>query len=330
MGGSKTMLKRQLDLNLSVPEPEFIGGIFPRKFFSVIASAPGVGKSWFVLRMLMELSAGGQIFNELSLNEPQRKVLCFCGENGFDMYIQRAKKLVGIPFNMMNTAIYSARETFMQEDNFMIDDTRGKRNIHEIMQLEKPDIVFFDTLISFHTSDESSMRDMTVIYDFLGKLAEYYNCAVVVIHHLRKRKSRDSTKISQDDLIGSSALTRLAALVISLIRIKNNTIMVRCLKSWYKYFQEFSFRLEDTEDEKIKFHTDFTTEFGLNLPERLKRLFHQIKSDPEKPNEITLSEASKILQCSLQALQYSFKKFCNDGILSVKETVGIQKIYIIN
>ena len=330
MGRGKNMLKRQLDLNLSVPEPEFIGGIFPRKFFSVIASAPGVGKSWFVLRMLMELSAGGQIFNELSINEPQRKVLCFCGENGFDMYIQRAKKLVGIPFNMMNTAIYSSRETFLQEGNFMIDDVTGKRNIHEIMQSEKPDIVFFDTLISFHTSDESSMRDMTTIFDFLGKLAEYYNCAVVIIHHLRKRKSKDSMKISQDDLIGSSALTRLAALVISLTRIKNDKVLVRCLKSWYKYFTEFSFKLEDVEDEKIKFNTDFTTDFSLNVPERLKRLFHQIKSDPEKPNEISLTEASKILQCSVQSLQYSFKKYCNDGILTFKEVAGNSKIYTIN
>ena len=68
---------------------ENIAGLFPRGYLSIIASAPGVGKTWFMLYLTCQLSLGKDIFN--STHEP-KKILILSGETGSTMLNRRLGK----------------------------------------------------------------------------------------------------------------------------------------------------------------------------------------------------------------------------------------------
>jgi predicted NACHT family NTPase len=82
-------LHKTIDRSIYTPPPEMIGGMFPRRFLSVIIAAPGTGKTWLVQRLASDLSIGGAVLDGLCESEP-KNVLIFAGEAGVDTLIQRA------------------------------------------------------------------------------------------------------------------------------------------------------------------------------------------------------------------------------------------------
>ena len=48
-----------LDPTKNIPPQEFVGGIFPRKYVSLLIAPPGTGKTIFVQKFVSDLSMGG-------------------------------------------------------------------------------------------------------------------------------------------------------------------------------------------------------------------------------------------------------------------------------
>jgi len=137
------------------------------------------------------------------------------------------------------------------------------------MDYEKPDIIFIDTLISFHTADESKQGEMTEIYQFLLNVAKTFNCAVVVNHHTRKRSNKGgNSPLKQDDVIGTNAGIRLASCVYIAEqedeKLSDNdgmpTVWIRNVKSWDKKLPDLSYKFtEELYTRKL----DFLLSWGL-------------------------------------------------------------------
>ena len=51
---------------------------------------------------------------------------------------------------------------------------------------EKPDLVILDPLVELHSLDENDNTALRLVVAHLRELAQHYNCAVVLIHHVRK------------------------------------------------------------------------------------------------------------------------------------------------
>ena len=93
----KGMMK-PFDTSTQVTHTEFIGGLFPRGYVSVIVAPPGTGKSLAVQKIFTDLSNGGKFLvgskgDETSCfkdNEPQRKCIILCGELGEQGLRERA------------------------------------------------------------------------------------------------------------------------------------------------------------------------------------------------------------------------------------------------
>ena len=132
----------------------------------------------------------------------------------------------------------------------MLDDEKeGWHNVLVLIDEVKPDIIFFDTLSSFHTRDENKATDMKPIIQNLSKVARDKNIAIVLNHHSRKRTSKERTlSLSQDDVIGSSIFNRLVGLIIGIEPMKENekVLLVRPLKTWFSAFMPFTYQI--TED----------------------------------------------------------------------------------
>lgn len=236
------------DLRRSISEEtlptQFVGGVFPRKHLSILSSAPGIGKTWFLLKLSLDLCNGGAIFTSLTDHEPQRKVLFMCGETGLEMLIERSK-LLEAEINADNLSLYSMADFARHDIDITLDNPEGMKNFRNIVKGEKPDIVIIDTLISFRNDDENASKETSRLLRKLIGIATDFDCAILISHHVRKQKQQEDNKArSQDDIIGSSAIIRLCGTAFIMERKNNNTyIHLRCVKSWWEKPQDIFWRL---------------------------------------------------------------------------------------
>lgn len=235
---------------------EFIGGLFPRKQVSIIASEPGCGKTWAMLQTCADLSSSftwGKFYG-LSFVEQDRKCMLLIGDTGKEMISERIK-MMGLEekINEQNIVMYFVEDMISEKYPFLLNEAQGRTSINQLIQSERPDIVFFDTLISFMTGDENSAKEIGEIFIELRNMAEENNCAIVLNHHFRKTAKGEGKRksASLSDVIGSSAMARLSSLMIGMTRqpddgTDRNIVNVFSIKTWYKEMPPFAFEIKET------------------------------------------------------------------------------------
>lgn len=262
-------------------------GLFPKGHVSLVAGEPGVGKTWFMLNIARAVADGTNGFGLPMPKDTYKRgrVLIFAGETGVKLLADRMRLLGGCK-NLESIRVLSSQALMSQDIDVMINTAIGRKNIAEAVDLFKPDVVFFDTMISFMSGDkdESSQVDMTDPIRGLSYLANKYNSAMVMLHHFRKRtKSSDKSNRDLNEVIGSSAFIRLASLVIGLERVKD-VRMVKCLKSWWEEFLPFSFKIvKDGDGLNLDVNYDYDSDGHVSVVNTFQRakdfIFSTYKED---------------------------------------------------
>lgn len=235
-----------LDPSVKLAPQEFIGGIFPRKFVSLLIAPPGTGKTIFTQKFSSDISVGGSVFDGFVDDEPERKVLILAGEAGYELLTRRAASMKWA-IRPQNVKVFDQYEAETRGINTMLDRAEGMKNVDRLINMYEPDIVFIDTFSSFHESDENKANEMKPIFKELAGFARGYNIAVVPVHHSRKRAAKErGLQLTQDDVIGSSILNRLVGLIIGIEPMKDNenVLLVQSLKSWFAKFSPFTYTLK--------------------------------------------------------------------------------------
>lgn len=233
-------------------------GLFPRGHVTLIAGEPGIGKTWFMLSVAKSVASGSRGLGDAVECYAKGKSLIFAGETGVRLLANRVKLMGGIE-PLDSCRVISSHLCAKMNIDTMINTAIGRKNIHDAILEFRPDVTFFDTMISFMADgkDESSQVDMTDALRGLGAIASETDTAMVLLHHFRKRSTQSTeNQRSMDEVIGSSAFTRLASLVIGIER-KRELRMVRCLKSWWEEFNPFSFMISKTKEGLIYLKQDY-------------------------------------------------------------------------
>ena len=234
-------------------------GLFPKGHTTIIAGEPGIGKTWLMLSIAKSLAEGKRGIGSPIDSYTPGKSLIFAGETGVRLLANRIQLMGGIS-PLESCRVISSHECARLNIDTMINTAIGRKNILEAIKEYKPDIVFFDTMISFMADgkDESSQVDMTDSLRGLSVIASECNTAIVMIHHFRKRTSNNTEVArSMDEVIGSSAFIRLASLVIGIER-RQELRIVRCLKSWWNEFDPFTFIITRDDDGLIYLKQDYS------------------------------------------------------------------------
>ena len=240
-------LAHDLNPSTEIAPQEFVGGLFPRKYVSLLVAPPGTGKTIFMQKFSSDLSIGGSIFDGFAEDEPPRKILILAGEAGYELLLRRAASMKWA-INPQNVKVIDQHEAEQKNLSVMLDDKEGGENIKRLVDMYKPDIIFFDSFMSFHDRDENKAPDMKPIVQKLSTLANDFNIAVVLVHHSRKRLAKERTlSLNQDDVIGSSVFNRLVGLIVAIEPMKEDerTLLVRPLKSWFATFMPFTYKLTE-------------------------------------------------------------------------------------
>ena len=239
---------RELNPSVSLPPQEFVGGLWPRGYVSLLIAPPGTGKTIFVQKFVSDLSVGGSIFDGFAEDEPAGTSLIMAGEAGYELLVRRGASMKW-PINPKNVKVLDQYDAELKGIQIMIDNQDGWYNVLRLVDIYKPDVVFFDTFSSFHDIDENKATEMKPLFKRMAALARQSNIAVVPVHHSRKRLAKERTlALSQDDVIGSSISNRLVGLIIGIEPLKDDEkiLLVRPLKSWFSSFMPFTYTLKES------------------------------------------------------------------------------------
>ena len=105
-------------------------------------------------KFVSDLSVGGSIFDGVTDNEPVRKCLIFSGEARYEMMIRRGAQTKW-RINPDNVQVADHYKFESSDKSIMLDDPEGWKNILRVIELCKPDIIFWDLFMSFHEKDEN-------------------------------------------------------------------------------------------------------------------------------------------------------------------------------
>lgn len=309
---------KTLDRNNRVADVERIAGLFPRGHLSIMASMAGTGKTWLTEYLACKLSTGGNILNGLVTKSKHMKTVILAGETGTDLLDYRLS-LSKWEYNPERIKAYNAVEMMMANLPCMMNTPEGQETIITIFAHEKPDIVFVDTLISFHSVDESKQGEMTAIYTFLLRLAKAFNCAVVVNHHTRKRPANFTGKrFTQEDIIGTSAGVRLCACAFVIMAEDSgsggSTMTVINVKSWYKKVPEFQYKFVTDENGLIDFEISFDVDTK-NLMWSIRDRFASLLKSQEAGAVLKVADVAQELGVSTEAMRYYFTEAEKGGRL---------------
>lgn len=223
----------------------FVGGLYPRRHLTLLASAPGMGKTWLITKQAIEIAEKGSLFlgardsYDLDMfpdsSDNGDNSLVFCGEAGAGVMAERIRAMgyASIPEGFH---VYTQTDLFKNNVNICLDTEEGLSNFEAIVDGEGADLVFIDTLISFRGEDECDQKATSLMLGGLRRVAETHHCAIVLSHHLRKRKAREQNMpVTQDDIIGTGAFTRLASCAFTLSPVQfSDSVLFSCVKSWWR------------------------------------------------------------------------------------------------
>lgn len=272
------LLSRPCPDRATAPETVWL---FPRRHFAVLASDPGRGKSILSMKAAADLTLGLPVLG--GKKEPPRRVLFLNGEASKGIFDYRFRSS-GWGFAPERFAVIHSEECQAAGATLDLDSMKGRDNIELLTEHHKPDLCVIDSLPAFFNGDQNDSQAMNDISRFLKGLASRHGMAVLLVHHLRKRRLQDNeSEISLNEIQGSNAILKLAGTVVGIEERQQQDEegtkplrIVKCLKSWLRTFPSFSYEIGEDEDDRL------TLSVGFDLPadqrkasawDRIKRAF---------------------------------------------------------
>jgi len=298
-------------------KPEMIGGLFPRGGVSIVAGQQGTGKSVLMQRICSDISLGGEVLDGVTTYAPKRKTLFLVGELPVDSMNDR-QRTTGWRHDDEALVLYSRLDFAKAEIALDMTDAEGWKNIMEIVRGEEPDMIVFDSFMSFNTADESDMQQMQAAFTRLLKLADETKSAVVLVHHIRKRKTVErQQRLHMDDIIGSSIITRNASVAIGAETLEIDGqpwIYVNTLKTWYAPMEEFAFKMERDEFKVLR-GIEINLDPKAPGANRIEAIESAVFVDHKDGSSFTAKEIEEATDSSGQHVRKWLKKWTDEGRL---------------
>lgn len=195
------------DIGPDLPEVEwFWPHWIPKGMLTLLAAAPGVGKTNVALDLARRAIMGLPAPDKSRLQVYTGNVIYVDAENFLNVVYSRA-----VAWGMALKQFYP----FQPEPGQMIDLASHdyQDDLKDMCYDLQPDLLIVDSLSSVNLKGENNIEDLREVLSFMVDLAEAFNLALVLIHHLRKPKQGQNT-VTMHDLRGSGHLTAMARSIL--------------------------------------------------------------------------------------------------------------------
>lgn len=173
-------------------------GLFVPQRYTILAASDGEGKTLFCSQLSLSAITGTTFLDCFPVPKPV-KVLYFCGENSRGDMQTKVKRQQEEMEKLLGRSIEKElEENFVLVEpiniNFFLNP-KDKIELHAWLEDHKPDIVIFDPLADF-ISSQKSLSDDTLArgtVKTLTEIAQKYNCFPLLTTHLRKEAINPQT-----------------------------------------------------------------------------------------------------------------------------------------
>lgn len=208
-----------------------LDGLLPVGGMGFVTGFPGVGKTQFATQVGAYLGLGYDKFLKWDNVLGTRKVLFLSLEmakNPFHLFMAN----IGQSYDDKQTLNRNMRLAPLGRP-IPFDTKDGQAFLNNLLEEQMPDLLIIDSLqrsISKEMTDELAAKNLM---HYLALVREKYKCAVLMIHHNRKKSAEAKTKQISDisDVYGSVFYTADSDFVLSLDKVSQDVVMVHTIKN---------------------------------------------------------------------------------------------------
>lgn len=199
------------ELGPKLPPIEFLWHDWiPRGMISLLGASPGAGKSFVALDLCKRIIAG--------LPFPDGSEQLTPGDTC--IYVD-AEVVPQIAYERASNWEMDMSKLFMMlphtDDALDFSSDQYRAELHNMAECLKPALIVIDSLSSISSKGENNVEDVRQILSFLNGLATRHRCAVLLIHHLRKRNPLAMMDlVTIDDFRGSGHIIAMSRSVLAL------------------------------------------------------------------------------------------------------------------
>ena len=200
----------------------------PRGHLTILAGDSGVGKSHLAASLIAALTGAAPFPDGSQVTEPGK--VCLVETEEFrgpyvERLLARGVKANDICFPVLNG-----------DPTYLLDLVTELPLIAAVAESNTCKAIVVDSLSAGHALDENS-ADMRGLLKGLAKLAVALDVPMVLVHHVRKRASYETDRITLDRIRGSSTIIQFCRTVCGLWKPdpQTATVRVECLKSSFAY-----------------------------------------------------------------------------------------------
>lgn len=253
-------------VDASFPINWLIEGLLPQAGMMFVTGFPGTGKTQLASQIGAYVALGYESILKWDIVGGKKKVVFLSLEMGpapFHLFMETIgksydeKKALNANFRLMPLG-----------EAIPLDTAPGQAFLDDWLEREKPDLLIIDSLqlaISKEMTDELAAKNLM---HYLALVRKKHNCAVLMIHHNRKKsaeaKQKDITQLS--DMYGSIFFAANADAVLSLDKLNEEGLLsMHILKN--RLGREHA-PFEIVRDEHLHFSTDLDSILSTNIPVR--------------------------------------------------------------
>lgn len=210
-GGEGVQFSSYAELAATLPPVEWLWEPWiPRGMLSLLGAWQGTGKSWLALDLARIVTQAQQWPDGSGVQK-----------NGTCIYVE-AEAVPRITVDRIRAMGMNADKIYpFLPDRFGLMDlaNRGWQDrLADMVDSLRPELVIIDSLTNVSESGQNGVEDVKNLLMYLVRLADFANCGLVVIHHLRKPSGGQMTLpgVSIHDFRGSGHITAMARTVLGL------------------------------------------------------------------------------------------------------------------
>ena len=230
MGESKLIYGYQDFVDAEFKIEWVLQGLLAQGGFGLITGYPGTGKTQFSIALGAHMALGNEKFLTWDNVAGNKKVLFLSLE------------MSAAPLNHFMATIgkgYDDKNTLNR--NFLVapfgtpinlDTPEGQVFFDQIMNDHMPDILVIDSLQKVSSKELTDEQAVKNLIHYLANVRAKYSCAMLMIHHNRKKPNDGQKKgVELSDVYGSTYITTDVDFVVSLKTIDGDLLQVDTLKN---------------------------------------------------------------------------------------------------